>query len=273
MMVGIGKGARNGILIKDAAALERLAKVNLLAIDKTGTLTDGKPAVTDFIASAALSEKETALSLQCVYGAELNSIHPLSEALCAWLKEKGTTPAMPDSFEYTPGKGIRCTAAGHTYEIGAAPKGNFTDDDEKLIVGVADRWLVDGSGAVVVSRDGKPVMAFRIKDAIRPDSREAVERLQKEGVTVVLLTGDRTLPARRIASEAGIKEVEAEMLPADKQRCRRRLDRYGRRIRHCDRDRTAHHHRRKYRQTSGCNLTVESYTENYTRKPFLGVYI
>lgn len=218
MMVGIGKGARNGILIKDAAALERLAKVDLLAIDKTGTLTDGKPAVTDFISSKALSEKEKALSLQCVYGAELNSIHPLSEALCSWLKERGTTPAMPDSFEYTPGRGIRCTAAEHTYEIGASPKGDFTDDEEKLIVGVADRWLADGSGAVVVSRDGKPVIAFRIKDAIRPDSRDAVERLQKEGVTVVLLTGDRTLPARRIAAEAGIRDVEAEMLPADKQR-------------------------------------------------------
>ncbi|MDE6867242.1 MAG: heavy metal translocating P-type ATPase, partial [Muribaculaceae bacterium] len=119
MMVGIGRGARMGILVKDAAALERLGKVNVLAIDKTGTITEGSPDVTDVASSSSLSENELKEIYAIVSGAEMNSIHPLSEAISRYLKGKNIAPLSPDTFNYIPGKGIECSYEGKDYRIGS----------------------------------------------------------------------------------------------------------------------------------------------------------
>ncbi len=215
MMVGIGRGARNGILVKDAAALERLAKVNMLAIDKTGTLTEGHPRVTDLLVSTGLTDKETTTLLSIVAGAEQNSIHPLSEAICEYVSAKGIEPKAPEEFEYIPGKGIRCLALGKRYEIGA-----FSPDKASGNASVSRKaaaWLEEGSGVIGVYSDEELLMLFRVEDTLREDALSTINSLKRLGVTTVLLTGDKKATALHIASRAGITTVEAEMLPSNKQ--------------------------------------------------------
>ena len=212
MMVGIGRGARNGILVKDAAALERLAKVNLLAIDKTGTLTEGHPRVTACIASPILSANERDELIALAMGAEQNSIHPLSEAICEYVSGKNILPVAPESFDYIPGKGIKCRYKGKEYRIGSLSSGK-----DSGMAAEADKWLAEGAGIVGIYCGDTLLMLFRIEDSIRPDAEESVSRLNSLGIEVVLLTGDRLSTARHIASQAGISMVEAQMLPAGKQ--------------------------------------------------------
>ena len=214
MMVGIGRGARNGILVKDAAALERLAKVNLIAIDKTGTLTEGHPHVTGFISSPALSEEQLSRLLAIVAGAERNSIHPLSEALCEFIASKNIVPQDPDKFEYIPGKGIKCSVKDTEYEIGAFALNMNT---EEAMATAAKEWLSRGAGVIGVYSGATLLVLFRVEDTLRPDAAETIGRLNSLGVTTVLLTGDKKATALHIASQVGIDEVEAEMLPAQKQ--------------------------------------------------------
>ena len=222
MMVGIGRGARSGILVKDATALELLGKVNLLAIDKTGTLTEGKPAVTETSVSDKFSQSEINDIYGFVAGAEQNSIHPLAEALTEYIKGLGITPREPKIFTYTPGRGIRAEADGKNITIGAVGA-----DGDDMVSSQANLWLAEGSGAIAVTVDGVPAAAFRIADSLRPDARQTVMALERQGISVTLLTGDRELPARHIASEAGIATVVAETLPADKQDYIRRERRKG----------------------------------------------
>lgn len=211
IMVGTGRGARMGILVKDAAALERLAKVNLLAIDKTGTLTMGHPEVTEFTAAAGMTQTEIERLLGAVYGAEQQSIHPLAEAIVNYCKSKGIQPVTPNSFEYIPGKGVIFTAANIQYFIGSSSSGK--DNVEQT----ASRWLSEGAGTVVVSSEGKALMAFRIVDRLRPEAEETISRLKALGIKTVLLTGDKKITAEHIGKNAGITEIKANQLPADKQ--------------------------------------------------------
>ncbi|MDE6409216.1 MAG: heavy metal translocating P-type ATPase [Muribaculaceae bacterium] len=216
MMVGIGRGARNGILVKDAAALERLAKVNMLAIDKTGTLTEGDPKVTGLLAASGLTKQETVNLLAVVAGAEQNSIHPLSEALCKFVSSKDIEPFAPEEFDYIPGKGIRCVTNGRRYEIGAFASEHPATDPE--MAGKAAEWLNEGAGVIGVYSDDSLVMLFRVEDSLREDARATVALLNRMGVTTVLLTGDKRATALHIASQAGIKMVASEMLPSGKQK-------------------------------------------------------
>ena len=212
IMVGTGRGARMGILVKDAAALERLAKVDLLAIDKTGTLTEGRPVVTDCVTSIDLSEEERRELLSYIFGAEIQSIHPLSEAIINYCKSKGITPMAPGKFEYTPGRGINFSVAGKSYFIGAT-----SGKQDSPIEKEAGEWAEKGAGTVVISCGEEPLMAFRITDRLRPEAKETIRRLSEEGIRTVLLTGDKKATALHIAGEAGIEETRAEQLPGDKQ--------------------------------------------------------
>ncbi|MDE5870201.1 MAG: heavy metal translocating P-type ATPase, partial [Muribaculaceae bacterium] len=231
MMVGIGRGARNGILVKDASALEKLAKVNLLAIDKTGTLTAGTPVVTDIEFSSenfhneklAVSSEDSENSgikyseniLAVIAGAEENSIHPLAEAISKYILNKGIVPVIPDSFEYIPGKGIICSALDKKFLIGVL---NETEGDmDSEIYNRGKDWLTQGAGVVAVYIDGILSILFRVEDQLRIDASSTISELNRLGIRTVLLTGDKEATARHIAEAAGVTEVISEMLPDDKQ--------------------------------------------------------
>lgn len=215
MMVGIGRGARMGILVKDAAALERLGKVNVLAIDKTGTITEGSPDVTDVASSSSLSENELKEIYAIVSGAEMNSIHPLSEAISRYLKGKNIAPLSPDTFNYIPGKGIECSYEGKDYRIGSVD--NEQSGENTVLIDRAKSWLNEGAGVVGVYSDLRLLIVFKVEDSLRPDAGATISTLFSLGIKTILLTGDKRSTAEHIAREAGITHVEPEMLPADKQ--------------------------------------------------------
>ncbi len=214
VMVGIGRGAREGILIREAAALERLAKVTVLAIDKTGTLTEGKPSVT----TTFPPQLDPAL-VEAIYALEMKSAHPLADAISSWCKQhlKTVAPA-PQSFDYTPGKGITGEVADQTYWIGSEALGKsrgaaIPEDMRKMV----ETWAAEGAGIVLAGNDSKALAAFKVADTVRPDAKEAIEQLRNEGIRPVLLTGDRMTTALHVAQQTGIKDVYAELLPQGKQ--------------------------------------------------------
>lgn len=215
VMVGIGRGARNGILVKDAGALERLAKVDTLLLDKTGTLTEGKPEANAIVWAQGTDDSEHEEILGIIRGAEEKSIHPLAEAIVSRIKEDGIETVTPDTFSYIAGKGIMCTYRGTKYEIGAASLTGPESDIE--ISSSVNEWLGQGAGVVVATKNGIAIAAFRVEDKIRPDAAQAVKAIQDMGITVELLTGDRLPTAMHVAAQTGIDKVTAETLPDSKQ--------------------------------------------------------
>jgi len=212
VMTGIGYGARRGILIKDATALELLHKVDTVVLDKTGTITSGHPHVT---ATAWVPDIDRARISSIAYGAEMKSTHPLAEALCGYFADNGIVPEVPDRFDYVPGKGMSLTCKNHTYEIGSTMLLDKGHTDPTLRA-EAKGWLESGAGVVVIAEDGKGVAAFRVADTLQKDIPQTIARLHESGREVVLLTGDREATARHVARKAGISKVVAETLPADK---------------------------------------------------------
>lgn len=224
VMVAIGNGAGKGILIKDAEALELLAKVNTLLIDKTGTLTQGKPKVTGYTYKGTEIDKAE----EIVVAAEQRSIHPLAKGIIDFLSERVNQPAELSSYEYVPGEGIFCEADGHKYRIGA-PSETVLKMEGFVADSVRDA-LSEGAGIVVVERDDTPIMTFRVEDVLRHDAVEAIRNLQKMGIEVELLTGDRKATAEYIAHQAGINSVTAGVLPLGKQKRVEELQKEGKKV-------------------------------------------
>lgn len=224
VMVGIGRGAREGILIREAAALESLAKITVLAIDKTGTLTEGKPSVT----ATFPNDLEPAL-MEAIYALEMKSAHPLAEAIASWCKERVPAPPLePQRFDYTPGKGITGEVGSTTYWIGSESLGKtqgaaIKEDMQKII----ETWTSEGAGVVLAGNADVALVAFKVADKIRPDAKEAISQLRNEGIRPVLLTGDRRATAMYVAQQTGIKDVFAELLPRGKQDEIERLKKSG----------------------------------------------
>jgi Cu+-exporting ATPase len=214
VMVATGRGATAGILVKNAEALELLSKVDTLVIDKTGTLTEGKPRVAQTLLSVP--------ALNMVAAVERASEHPLANAIIAAATD---IPTATD-VETIPGQGIRGNVDGHAIAIGNANFiGNVSAFEQK-----ANEHRANGATVVFVSIDGNPAGFIAIADPIKPTTAEALRELRAKGIAITMLTGDARATAEAVARQLGIDDVEAEVLPADKEKVVRNLQERGRRV-------------------------------------------
>jgi len=223
--VAIGKGAGAGVLIKSAEALEHMEKINTLVVDKTGTLTEGKPKVTAIVPAAGLSKSEI---LPLAASLERSSEHPLAAAIVNAAKEHGATTQEPTGFASVTGKGVTGKIGGRSVALGNAKLMadlgiSFGDLEHK-----ADALRGDGATALFLAIDGKPGGVIAIADPIKATTQEALESLRSYGIRIVMLTGDNKTTAEAVARKLGIKEVEADVLPQDKNRIVKKLSAEGR---------------------------------------------
>jgi len=226
IMVGTGLGAKRGILFKNAAAIEAAARVQVVVMDKTGTLTKGEPEVTELHADG-LSEGQV---LALAAAVERDSEHPLAEAIVRRAEQVGAARFSVTDFENVPGHGALAVVEGHRVAVGNA---RLMDREKVGLDGLASKraaMSAEGRTVVVVAVDGRAAAVIGISDAPRPTARMAIEALQDQGVDVVMLTGDNRATAERIARELGIREVLAEVLPADKASKIAELQRGGKKV-------------------------------------------
>ncbi|OXR45105.1 Copper-exporting P-type ATPase A [Nocardia cerradoensis] len=227
IMVGTGLGARRGVLFKNALALETAARVDVVVLDKTGTLTKGEPAVTEFVTSAA---EPSPRLLAAVAAVERESEHPLAQAIVRYAEEGGVAPARAEKFENVPGHGAVATVDGQRVVVG---NGRLLDREgiELGDLAAARARIADGGQtAVLVAVDDKAVAVVGLADAARETAAAAVREMHDLGVEVVMLTGDNRATADRIAAELGIDTVIAEVLPGDKADTIARLQSGGRKV-------------------------------------------
>ena len=224
IMVGVGRGAQSGVLIKNAEALERFEKVDTLVVDKTGTLTEGKPRV---IAVQPAPGFDPNALLRLAASLERSSEHPLAAAIVAAAKEKGLALAEVSDFDASAGKGVVGKVEGRALAVGSAGFLNELGADAKALAAEADKLRRDGATAVFVAVDGKAAGMIAIADPIKATTPAAVRGLFAEGVRVVMLTGDNRTTARAVAAKLGINDVEAEVLPDRKADAVARLKREG----------------------------------------------
>lgn len=215
IMVGVGKGAENNILIKDAQSLELGHRVNAIVLDKTGTITEGKPEVTDLIWLGGHEDQTTYESVLAAI--ESSSEHPLAEAVVRKLKVAGIQPLSLNSFESITGKGVKATYQQQTYLAGNA---GLLSQQGLIIDKQADKLassLQQQAKTVVYFSDSQRILAIiAIADRIKVSSRQAIENLQNQGIEVYMLTGDNAQTAKAVAAQVGIQQYKAEVLPADK---------------------------------------------------------
>jgi Cu2+-exporting ATPase len=226
IMVGTGLGAKRGILFKNAAAIEAVARVQVVVMDKTGTLTKGEPEVTD-LSAAGLSEKEVMALAAAV---ERDSEHPLAEAIVRHAERVGAAQLSATDFENVPGHGALATVDGKRVAVGNA---RLMASETVSLNGFAnkrDEMAAEGRTVVLVAVDGRASAVIGVSDAPRPTAEAAVAALHDQNVEVVMLTGDNRATAERIARELGIREVMAEVLPADKASKIRELQGAGKKV-------------------------------------------
>lgn len=214
IMVGIGKGAEHNILIKDAESLELMYRVNAIVLDKTGTITEGKPVVTD-IHWTGESEDERYRSI--LLEIERRSEHPLADAVVQKFKGSAVNEISVSDFENQTGKGVTAKVGDETYLVGnrALLEVNhlvLDDDNEKLAV----RWEGDGKTVVFFAGENRVLALIAIADKIKESSRQAVATLHEKGIDVYMLTGDNALTARAVADRVGIRHFKAEVMPGEK---------------------------------------------------------
>jgi len=227
IMVGVGRGAQAGVLIKNAEALERFETIDTLVVDKTGTLTEGRPAVTAIRTAAGFEEAEV---LRLAASLERGSEHPLADAIVRAARERDLVLAEPEAFDSPVGKGVEGLVDGRRLVLGSgkflAEKGIDTD----ALDAEADALRADGATAIFMGVDGKAAAIFAIADPIKPTTPEAVRALKAEGVRLVMMTGDNRTTALAVARRLGIDEVEAEVLPQDKAAVVEKLRAEGRKV-------------------------------------------
>ena len=226
IMVGTGKGAENGVLIKSGVALEQAQKVDTVILDKTGTLTEGRPIVTDVIPLGERSSEELLRLAAC---AERVSEHPLGEALVKAAEERGVPTVPPADFEAVPGQGVQATVDGRVVRVGSLAFLSGGPGPELAQLRARGEALqAAGKTSMYVAVDGQPAGLVAVADTLKPHSREAVEALQRMGLEVIMLTGDNRRTAQALARETGIDRVRAEVRPQQKAAEVRTLQEEGR---------------------------------------------
>lgn len=211
-MVGTGLGAEHGILIKGGEHLELAHKVNTVVLDKTGTITAGKPSVIDVWSAEAASEADL---VRLAAALEAQSEHPLGRAIVEYARERGGVWPEASEVRAVPGKGIEANIDGHVVRVG-----NRRWIAEELYIQVPDERLAayesEAKTAVIVASDDQIMGVIAIADAVKPDAKQAVERLRAMGIDVWMVTGDNERTAEAVASQVGIDHVMASVLPQDK---------------------------------------------------------
>jgi Cu+-exporting ATPase len=225
IMVGVGRGAQAGVLIKNAAALERMENVDTLVVDKTGTLTEGKPKVTVIVPAQGFDENE---ELRLAAGVERASEHPLAAAILTAAAERNIALAPASEFDSPAGKGVVGTVEGRRVALGSSAFLTEFKIATDALAADAERLRRDGATAIFVAVDGKLTGVIAIADPVKPTTPDALKALMADGVRVVMLTGDNRTTAQAVARLLGIGEVEAEVLPAQKAKAIERLRVEGR---------------------------------------------
>jgi Cu+-exporting ATPase len=225
IMVGVGRGAQAGVLIKNAEALERMEKVDTLVIDKTGTLTEGRPKVVAVAPAPGFEESE---ALRLAASVEQASEHPLAAAIVASARERGLPMSPVSEFDSPTGKGAVGMVDGRRVRLGNAKFLHELGIDTADLDGEAERLRADGATAIFLAVDRKLAAVIAIADPVKPTTSEALKLLAQDGVRVVMLTGDNRTTAQAVARRLGIEDVEAEVLPDQKSAVVVKLRQQGR---------------------------------------------
>ncbi len=224
IMVGSGVGAKNGILYKNATALENIGKVKIVALDKTGTITNGTPEVTDVFVEDGINEENL---LQIAYSLEIKSEHPLAKAIVKYAQERQIKGAEVQGFEVVIGEGLKASLNNDKFLAGSvkfiSQYATINDELKSKSETVAD----EGKTPILIAKNNKTIGMIVVGDTIKKDSIEAIEALKKEKIRVVMLTGDNSRTANTIAKEAGIDEVVAGVLPNEKAQAIEELKKQG----------------------------------------------
>jgi Cu+-exporting ATPase len=224
-MVGTGRGAEAGVLIRDAEALELLEKVTTIVVDKTGTLTEGKPRLLSVEPANGFDERTL---LYLAASVEAVSEHPIAAAVTAGARERGIEPAPVAGFKSVTGHGVVGTVDGHAVVVGSAR--------HLQIAGIAvpgepaGSLRREGQTVMFVASDGRLAGLLGVADPVKPAARQAIEALHREGIRVVMLTGDNAITAGAVARAVGIDRVEADVLPYEKAAVVKRLQSEGQRV-------------------------------------------
>jgi Cu+-exporting ATPase len=220
IMVGVGKGAGAGVLIKSAESLERMEKVDTLVVDKTGTLTEGKPKVTSVVCAAGMTDNDL---LRLAASLERSSEHPLAMAVIAAARARNITSEEPTEFQSVTGKGVTGKVGARAVALGN--KRLMADNGIELadLADKADVLRASGATALFVGVDGKPGGVIAIADPIKPTTRAALDALRADGIHIVMLTGDNKTTAEAVGRQLGIDDVQADVLPEDKNRIVKKL--------------------------------------------------
>src|SRR5712671_2989721 len=225
IMVGVGRGAQAGVLIKNAEALERMEKVDTLVVDKTGTLTEGKPKVVSILPAAGFDEREI---LRLAASVELASEHPLADAIVRSAKERNLDLGRVSEFDSPTGKGATGKVDGKSVLLGNSKYLTSLGVEAQSLHVDAERLRDDGATVINIAVDGKLAGLFAIADPVKASTPAALKALGEEGVKVIMLTGDNATTAKAVARQLGISDVEAEVLPDRKSAVVAKLQKEGR---------------------------------------------
>ena len=227
IMVAVGKAAELGVLVRDGSALQAARAVDVVVLDKTGTVTEGRPTLTDVLPVAGAGEEDL---LRWAAAAEEGSEHPLGEAMVEAARTRGLSLPRASSFQSHAGRGVTATVEGHEIAVGSEGFLQGRGVDARAAVPIADRLSGEGRSPVLVAVDGKIAGVLAVADRVRSDSVAQVARLRRMGIQVVLLTGDHARTTEAVARSIGIERVFARVLPADKAERVAALQTEGRRV-------------------------------------------
>ncbi len=225
IMVGVGRGAQTGLLIKNAEVLERMERIDTLVIDKTGTLTEGKPAVVAIVAAAGVDEAEL---LRLAASVERASEHPLADAIVRAASDRKLALEPAADFDSPTGKGVRGNVAGKVVQLGNAAFFTAAGIETSALAGDAEQHRQDGATVINVAVDGKLAGIIAIADPVKASTPAALQALAAAGIKVIMLTGDNVTTAKAVANRLGIADVEADVLPDRKSAVVQRLQAQGR---------------------------------------------